>query len=88
MSGCLLRWRAEVSFRGSGGIPHLLRFEIGSIVRWSDIDFEDETIRWRAGHEKTGYGGWRDARTVLNCYGRPGGAQLGQAIRSRRRPRG
>ena len=24
-------------------------------VRWSDIDFEGRTIRWRAEHEKTGY---------------------------------
>ena len=24
-------------------------------IRWSDIDFEGETIRWRSEHEKTGY---------------------------------
>ena len=24
-------------------------------IRWSDIDFDGETIRWRAEHEKTGY---------------------------------
>ena len=24
-------------------------------VRWSDIDFEGEAVRWRAKHEKTGY---------------------------------
>ena len=27
-------------------------------VRWSDIDMENKTIRWRAEHEKTGYEHW------------------------------
>ncbi len=33
-------------------------------------------------------GGWKAAKTVLRCYQQPDEAQLKQAIRSRRRPRG
>jgi len=33
-------------------------------------------------------GGWKAAKTVLRCYQQPDEAQLRQAIRSRRRPRG
>ena len=34
-------------------------------VRWSDIDFEGGVVRWRAEHE---LGGWKTAKTVLQCY--------------------
>jgi len=36
---------------------HETGHRIGAIrqLRWSDIDFEGRTIRWRAKHEKTGY---------------------------------
>ncbi|WP_420441395.1 tyrosine-type recombinase/integrase [Candidatus Palauibacter sp.] len=169
-----LDWRFHIALV----LAHETGHRIGAIrcLKWGDIDFEDETIRWRAEHEKTGYehrtpmtaeavavleearersagievapvlpaprdpsrcagrtlvrfwwkraerlagleprrgrgwhslrrkfasdlmdlplkvlcelGGWRNAKTVLNCYQRPDAAQLRQAIRSRRRLRG
>ncbi len=38
-------------------LAHETGHRIGAIrhLRWSDIDFEGETIRWRSEHEKTGY---------------------------------
>ncbi|MYA40658.1 MAG: site-specific integrase [Gemmatimonadetes bacterium] len=38
-------------------LAHETGHRIGAIrhLRWSDIDFEERTIRWRAEHEKTGY---------------------------------
>ena len=38
-------------------LAHETGHRIGAIrkLRWSDIDFEGMTIRWRAKHEKTGY---------------------------------
>ena len=167
-------WRFHVALV----LAHETGHRIGAIrnLRWSDIDFESETVRWRAEHEKTGYGhitpltdeavaalkeargmnagtcdapvlpssrdatqcmhrvstyrwwrkaqalagldpkrgrswhslrrkfasdlmdlplkvlcelgGWKSAKTVLRCYQQPDEAQLRQAIRSRRRPRG
>ncbi|MDE0357221.1 MAG: site-specific integrase [Gammaproteobacteria bacterium] len=167
-------WRFHVALV----LAHETGHRIGAIrqLRWTDIDFEGETIRWRAEHEKTGYGhttpvtpeamealaearcrspksgdtpvlprtrnpsecvgftqarfwwkkaerlaglepkrgrgwhslrrkfasdlmdlplkvlcelgGWKAAQTVLRCYQQPDEAQLRQAIRSRRRPRG
>ena len=169
-----LDWRFHIALV----LAHETGHRIGAIrcLKWGDIDLEDETIRWRAEHEKTGYehrtpmtveavavleearersagievapvlpaprdpsrcagrtlvrfwwkraerlagleprrgrgwhslrrkfasdlmdlplkvlcelGGWRNAKTVLNCYQRPDAAQLRQAIRSRRRLRG
>ena len=39
-------------------LAHETGHRIGAIrqLRWSDIDIEGRTIRWRAKHEKTGYG--------------------------------
>ncbi len=169
-----LDWRFHVALV----LAHETGHRIGAIrnLRWSDVDFERETVRWRAQHEKTGYehttpltpealealeeargrspagadapvlpatrnpsecvgfpvarywwnraerlagldpkrgrgwhslrrkfasdlmdlplkvlcelGGWKAAKTVLRCYQQPDEAQLRQAIRSRRRPRG
>ena len=38
-------------------LAHETGHRIGAVrqLRWSDIDFEGRTIRWRAEHEKTGY---------------------------------
>ena len=46
-------WR----FRVALVIAHETGHRIGAVrqLRWSDIDFESGTIRWRAEHEKTGY---------------------------------
>ena len=46
-------WR----FRVALVLAHESGHRIGAIrkLRWSDVDFEDRTIRWRAEHEKTGY---------------------------------
>ncbi|MDE2762557.1 MAG: site-specific integrase [Gemmatimonadota bacterium] len=46
-------WR----FRVALVLAHETGHRIGAIrkLRWSDIDFERGTIRWRAEHEKTGY---------------------------------
>ncbi len=46
-------WR----FRVALVIAHETGHRIGAIrqLRWSDIDVERDTIRWRAEHEKTGY---------------------------------
>ena len=167
-------WRFHVALV----LAHETGHRIGAIrkLRWSDVDFEGEAVRWRAKHEKTGYehvtplteealtaleearamstgtgagpvlpaptdasrcvgrslpsfwwqraqilaglepkpgrgwhslrrkfasdlmdlplkvlcelGGWKAAKTVLRCYQQPDEAQLRQAIRSRRRPRG
>ena len=169
-----LDWRFHVALV----LAHETGHRIGAIrnLLWSDVDFDGETIRWRAQHEKTGYehttpltpeamealeearrhnpagadvpvlpatrnpsecvgfprtrfwwkqaerlaglepkpgrgwhslrrtfasdlmdlplkvlcelGGWKAAKTVLRCYQQPDEAQLRQAIRSRRRPRG
>ena len=53
--------RASVSmdwrFRVALVIAHETGHRIGAVrqLRWSDIDMEGRTIRWRAEHEKTGY---------------------------------
>ena len=49
-----VRWRFHVALV----LAHVTGHWIGAIreLRWPDIDFEDKTIRWRAEHEKTGYG--------------------------------
>ena len=46
-------WR----FRVALVLAHETGHRIGAIrkLRWSDVDFERGTIRWRAEHEKTGY---------------------------------
>ena len=46
-------WR----FRVALVLAHETGHRIGAIrkLRWTDIDFEERTIRWRAEHEKTGY---------------------------------
>ena len=46
-------WRFHVALV----LAHETGHRIGAIrkLRWSDIDFDGETIRWRAEHEKTGY---------------------------------
>ena len=46
-------WRFHVALV----LAHETGHRIGAIrkLRWSDIDFERGTIRWRAEHEKTGY---------------------------------
>ena len=46
-------WRFHVALV----LAHETGHRIGAIrkLRWSDISFEDRTIRWRAEHEKTGY---------------------------------
>ena len=46
-------WRFHVALV----LAHETGHRIGAIrhLRWSDIDFEDRTILWRAEHEKTGY---------------------------------
>ena len=47
-------WRC---FRVALVIAHETGHRIGAIrqLRWSDIDMERKTIRWRAEHEKTGH---------------------------------
>ena len=56
----LLRVAAEVDwrFRVALVLAHETGHRIGSIrqLRWSDIDMDARTIRWRGEHEKTGYG--------------------------------
>ncbi len=46
-------WRFHVALV----LAHETGHRIGAIrkLKWSDIDIEDRTIRWRAEHEKTGY---------------------------------
>ena len=46
-------WRFHVALV----LAHETGHRIGAIrnLRWSDIEFEDKTILWRAEHEKTGY---------------------------------
>ena len=46
-------WR----FRTALVLAHETGHRIGAIrkLKWSDIDFEGEAVRWRAKHEKTGY---------------------------------
>ncbi len=55
----LLRVSAEVDwrFRVALVLAHETGHRIGAIrkLRWSDIDFDGRTVRWRAEHEKTGY---------------------------------
>ncbi|MDE0359147.1 MAG: tyrosine-type recombinase/integrase [Gammaproteobacteria bacterium] len=48
-----LDWRFHVALV----LAHETGHRIGAIrqLRWSDIDIEGRTIRWRAEHEKTGY---------------------------------
>ena len=48
-----VNWRFHVAL----ALAHETGHRIGAIrqLRWSDIDFEGRTIRWRAKHEKTGY---------------------------------
>ena len=49
--------RVDWRFRVALVLAHETGHRIGAIrkLRWSDIDFEGRTIRWRAKHEKTGY---------------------------------
>ena len=46
-------WRFHVALV----LAHETGHRIGDIrkLRWSDIDFEGETVRWRAEHDKAGY---------------------------------
>ena len=46
-------WRFHVALV----LAHETGHRIGAIrhLRWTDIDFEGEAVRWRARHEKTGY---------------------------------
>ncbi len=48
-----LDWR----FRVALVLAHETGHRIGAIrnLQWSDVDFEDKAIRWRAEHEKNGY---------------------------------
>ncbi|MDE0357999.1 MAG: tyrosine-type recombinase/integrase [Gammaproteobacteria bacterium] len=48
-----LDWRFHVALV----LAHETGHRIGAIrnLRWLDVDFDGETIRWRAQHEKTGY---------------------------------
>ena len=48
-----VNWRFHVALV----LAHETGHRIGAIrnLRWSDIDLETETVRWRAKHEKTGY---------------------------------
>ncbi len=47
-------WRFHVALV----LAHETGHRIGAIrkLRWSDVDFEGREVRWRAEHEKTGYG--------------------------------
>ena len=49
-------WRFHVALV----LAHEGGHRIGAIrnLRWTDIDLEGETVRWRAEHEKTGYEHW------------------------------
>ena len=55
----LLQVSAEVNwrFRVALVLAHETGHRIGAIrqLRWSDIDLEGKTVRWRAAHEKTGF---------------------------------
>ena len=55
----LLKVSQEVDWRFHLALvlAHETGHRIGAIrkLRWSDIDFEGEAVRWRARHEKTGY---------------------------------
>ncbi len=55
----LLRVAPEVEwrFRVALVLAHETGHRIGAVrqLRWSDVDFEARTIRWRGEHEKTGY---------------------------------
>ena len=55
----LLRVSTEMDwrFRVALVLAHETGHRIGAIrqLRWSDVDMEHETIRWRGEHEKTGY---------------------------------
>ena len=52
---CRVGWTWR--FRVAPVLAHETGHRIGSIrqPRWSDIDFEGGTIRWRAEHDKSGY---------------------------------
>ena len=54
-------WRFHVALV----LAHETGHRIGAIrhLRWSDVDFDRETIRWRSEHEKTGY----EHRTPLSA---------------------
>ena len=49
--------RVDWRFRVALVIAHETGHRIGAVrqLRWSDVDTERKTIRWRAEHEKTGY---------------------------------
>ncbi|MXW10106.1 MAG: tyrosine-type recombinase/integrase [Gammaproteobacteria bacterium] len=49
--------RVDWRFRAALVLAHETGHRIGAIrqLRWRDIDFEGETIVWRAEHDKTGY---------------------------------
>ena len=50
-------WQVGWRFHVALVLAHETGHRIGAIrqLRWSDIDIEGRTIRWRAEHEKTGY---------------------------------
>ena len=50
-------WEVGWRFHVALVLAHETGHRIGAIrqLRWSDIDIEGRTIRWRAEHEKTGY---------------------------------
>ena len=74
----LLQVSAEIDwrFRVALVLAHETGHRIGAIrnLKWSDIDLDRETIRWRSEHEKTGY----EHRTPLSA---PALAVLKQAWR-------
>ena len=49
--------RVDCRFHVALVVAHETGHRIGAVrqLRWSDIDFEGKTIRWRSDHEKTGY---------------------------------
>jgi integrase len=53
----LVSRRLDWRFHAALVLAHETGHRIGAIrkLRWSDVDFDDRTILWRAEHEKTGY---------------------------------
>ena len=50
--------KVDWHFRVALVLAHETGHRIGAIrqLRWSDVDFEGGAVRWRAEHDKTGYG--------------------------------
>ncbi len=69
-----LDWRFHIALV----LAHETGHRIGAIrnLRWGDINFEDETIRWRADHEKT----YVDAPRWASPDSELGRWQLGQVL--------